>query len=80
MKKLKTPLLDRESFIIRALRLVERLNERCQDGGFDNEDLREWHTWNSDYSSDVKLLMGDVFEIMRLQNFVKEKGLNTTKT
>ena len=67
-------MLERESFTIRALRLVARLDSHCRDEGL-HQYLKEQDTWNPEYASDVKLLMGEVFEIMRLQNFATEKGL-----
>lgn len=62
------------AFTIRALRLLKRLDDHCRDQGLDAY-LPEWDTWNADYASDVKLLMGEAFEIMRLRNFAAEKGL-----
>ena len=67
--------MNRHSFEVRAMRLVARLNAHCKDQGLDAY-LSEWDTWNADYPSDVKLLMGEAFEIMRLQRFVEQNGLD----
>jgi hypothetical protein len=75
MRKATMMEVNRASFTIRALRLVERLDAHCRDKGL-HAYLPEWETWNADYASDIYLLMGEAFEVMRLQNFVKEKGLD----
>lgn len=66
--------LEKELFVRRALRLIERLDSHCRDEGLHHY-LKEMDTWNPNYASDVKLLMGEAFEIMRLQNYVKVKGI-----
>lgn len=62
------------SFQHRAMELVERLDSRCRDKGLKCH-LHEMDTWDHAYQSEVYLTMGEAFEIMRLMNFVKEKGL-----
>lgn len=66
--------INRESFTIRALRLIKRLDAHCRDNGLQAY-LKEMNTWNPAYDSDVKLLMGEAFEIMRLRNFAEEHDL-----
>ena len=61
-------------FIRRALRLIKRLNDHCRDDGL-HAYLGEMDTWNPSYASDVRVLMGEAFEIMRLSDFAKEHGL-----
>ena len=66
--------LEEKLFIRRAARLIERLDSHCRDEGLQAY-LPDMHTWNPSYASDVHILMGEAFEIMRLQNWIKEKGL-----
>jgi hypothetical protein len=66
--------INRESFTIRALRLVKRLDSHCRDNGLEAY-LREKGTWNHDYDSDVKLTMGEAFEIMELSIFAAENDI-----
>ena len=66
---------DLHNFTVRAMRLLARLDTHCKDQGLDAY-LGEQETWNADYASDVKLLMGEAFEIMRLQIFVRQNGLD----
>jgi hypothetical protein len=73
-RKQAEQIVNRASFTIRALRLIERLDAHCRDQGLQAY-LHEWETWNPEYASDVKLLMGEAFEIMRLNNFLREHDL-----